>query len=113
MWHSDRLGGCTPTRTLGAFFAKRNGQSRFGLTVGGTILLSVAGRHIYVAPIGSGKQTGWGRAMDVLQELEVRREAARAGGGARRIEVQHGRGKLTARERVELQIGRASCRERV
>ena len=40
-------------------------------------------------------------AMDVMQELETRRQAARAGGGQRRVEAQHGKGKLTARERVE------------
>ena len=40
--------------------------------------------------------------MTVVQELEKRREAARAGGGARRVEAQHAKGKLTARERVEL-----------
>ena len=49
--------------------------------------------------------------MDVLRELETRREAARAGGGARRIEAQHGRGKLTARERVELLLDEGSFEE--
>ena len=39
---------------------------------------------------------------DIRQRLEERRSAARAGGGARRIEAQHRRGKLTARERIEL-----------
>jgi propionyl-CoA carboxylase beta chain len=34
---------------------------------------------------------------EVLEELEIRREKARAGGGAARIEAQHKRGKLTAR----------------
>ena len=37
----------------------------------------------------------------MLEELELRRAAARKGGGERRIEAQHKRGKLTARERVE------------
>jgi len=35
-----------------------------------------------------------------LQELERRREAALAGGGAERIRVQHEKGKLSARERI-------------
>src|SRR5699024_7658328 len=38
---------------------------------------------------------------DILQELEDRRHDARLGGGRNRIEAQHGRGKLTARERIE------------
>ncbi len=37
---------------------------------------------------------------DKLAELERRREAARLGGGEDRIERQHERGKLTARERI-------------
>src|SRR5262249_52430330 len=35
-------------------------------------------------------------------QLEQKRMAARAGGGWRRIEAQHAKGKLTARERIEL-----------
>ena len=49
---------------------------------------------------------------DILDTLEERRAGAKLGGGEKRIEAQHARGKLTARERIE-QIGRASCRERV
>ena len=39
---------------------------------------------------------------DILQQLEQRRDVARQGGGSKRIEAQHAKGKLTARERVEL-----------
>ena len=39
---------------------------------------------------------------DILQELEDRRAVARMGGGAKRIASQHAKGKLTARERIEL-----------
>ena len=39
---------------------------------------------------------------NILDRLEEKRAAARAGGGARRIEAQHSRGKLTARERLEI-----------
>ena len=39
---------------------------------------------------------------DILDKLEERRASARGGGGERRIEAQHKRGKLTARERIEL-----------
>jgi propionyl-CoA carboxylase beta chain len=49
--------------------------------------------------------------MDILQELETRRAAARAGGGVRRVEAQHGKGKLTARERVELLLDEGSFEE--
>jgi len=40
-----------------------------------------------------------------------KRAAARAGGGARRIEAQHRRGKLTARERLELLLDPDSFEE--
>ncbi len=39
--------------------------------------------------------------QDILEQLEKKREAARQGGGAKRIEAQHKKGKLTARERIE------------
>jgi len=38
---------------------------------------------------------------DAIEELRRRREAARAGGGEARIERQHEKGKMTARERVD------------
>ena len=49
--------------------------------------------------------------IDVLRELENRREKARLGGGKRRIDSQHAKGKLTARERVELLLDEASFEE--
>ncbi|PTX53598.1 propionyl-CoA carboxylase carboxyltransferase subunit [Gemmobacter caeni] len=48
---------------------------------------------------------------DILQELETRRDAARAGGGVRRVEAQHAKGKLTARERIELLLDEGSFEE--
>ena len=39
---------------------------------------------------------------DILDTLEERRAGAKLGGGETRIEAQHARGKLTARERIEL-----------
>jgi propionyl-CoA carboxylase beta chain len=48
---------------------------------------------------------------DILQELENRRAEARLGGGQRRIEAQHAKGKLTARERVELLLDEGSFEE--
>ena len=49
--------------------------------------------------------------MQVIGELEKRRELARLGGGERRIESQHGKGKLTARERLELLLDEGSFEE--
>ncbi|WP_234853345.1 acyl-CoA carboxylase subunit beta [Paracoccus everestensis] len=48
---------------------------------------------------------------DILQELEDRRTQARLGGGQRRIDAQHARGKLTARERTELLLDEGSFEE--
>src|SRR6187399_2289735 len=48
---------------------------------------------------------------DILDRLEQRREQARLGGGTARIEAQHKRGKLTARERVELLLDKGSFEE--
>ena len=49
--------------------------------------------------------------QDILQELETRREVARLGGGQRRIDAQHSKGKLTARERVEVLLDDGSFEE--
>ena len=48
---------------------------------------------------------------DILDKLEQRRAAARAGCGEARIEAQHKRGKLTARERMELLMDKGSFEE--
>jgi len=48
---------------------------------------------------------------NVLDELEARREQAHQGGGQRRIDAQHAKGKLTARERVELLLDEDSFEE--
>jgi len=48
---------------------------------------------------------------DVLHELEDRRATARLGGGERRIDAQHKRGKLTARERLEILLDEGSFEE--
>ena len=47
----------------------------------------------------------------IVQELEARRAAARQGGGAARIAAQHAKGKLTARERLELLLDEGSFEE--
>jgi propionyl-CoA carboxylase beta chain len=46
-----------------------------------------------------------------LEELESRREKARLGGGAQRIAAQHKKGKLTARERLEVLLDPGSFEE--
>ncbi len=48
---------------------------------------------------------------EVLEELEIRRDKARVGGGTSRIEAQHARGKLTARERLDLLLDEGSFEE--
>src|SRR3974390_885871 len=48
---------------------------------------------------------------DIVEKLEARRAGARAGGGQARIDAQHKRGKLTARERMELLMDRDSFEE--
>ena len=46
-----------------------------------------------------------------LEELRSLREQARLGGGEDRIEIQHERGRLTARERLDLLLDKGSFRE--
>src|SRR5207247_497878 len=48
---------------------------------------------------------------DILEKLEHRRGHARLGGGKKRIDAQHKRGKLTARERIALLLDRNSFEE--
>jgi propionyl-CoA carboxylase beta chain len=47
----------------------------------------------------------------ILEQLDQRRAQARLGGGARRIEAQHAKGKLTARERLDLLLDHGSFEE--
>ncbi len=48
---------------------------------------------------------------DILEQLGQRRAEAKLGGGQRRIDAQHARGKLTARERIELLLDEDSFEE--
>ncbi|MGA3305307.1 MAG: acyl-CoA carboxylase subunit beta [Stellaceae bacterium] len=48
---------------------------------------------------------------EILRRLEEKREAARQGGGEKRIAQQHEKGKLTARERLELLFDPGSFEE--
>ncbi|MBC00134.1 MAG: methylmalonyl-CoA carboxyltransferase [Rhodobacteraceae bacterium] len=49
--------------------------------------------------------------QEILQELENRRAATRMGGGQRRIDAQHSKGKLTARERIDVFLDEGSFEE--
>jgi len=49
--------------------------------------------------------------QDIIQQLEAKRELARLGGGQKRIQAQHAKGKLTARERIELLLDAGSFEE--
>jgi propionyl-CoA carboxylase beta chain len=48
---------------------------------------------------------------DVLAKLESMRAAARLGGGEKRVAAQHAKGKLTARERIDLLLDEGSFEE--
>jgi hypothetical protein len=48
---------------------------------------------------------------DILEQLEAKRELARLGGGQKRIDAQHKKGKLTARERMELLLDEGTFEE--
>jgi len=61
--------------------------------------------------VRKGLKGGAGVMKDIVDKLEARRDSARAGGGTRRVEAQHKRGKLTARERVELLMDKNSFEE--
>src|SRR6187551_1848143 len=49
--------------------------------------------------------------QEILEKLEQKRAAARLGGGQKRIDAQHGKGKLTARERLEVLLDEGTFEE--
>ena len=49
--------------------------------------------------------------QEIIHELEERRKRARLGGGQKRIDAQHDRGKLTARERIDVFLDEESFEE--
>ena len=49
--------------------------------------------------------------QDIIQLLEQKRVAARMGGGQKRIDAQHAKGKLTARERLEVLLDEGTFEE--
>ena len=48
---------------------------------------------------------------DIIRQLDEKRAAARLGGGQQRIDAQHAKGKLTARERIEVLLDPSSFEE--
>ncbi|GAB6054179.1 acyl-CoA carboxylase subunit beta [Magnetospira thiophila] len=48
---------------------------------------------------------------DIIRKLDEKRQLARLGGGQRRIDAQHSKGKLTARERIDLFLDPGSFEE--
>lgn len=52
-----------------------------------------------------------GQSKNVINILESKRDQARAGGGQARTEAQHGKGKLTARERLDVLLDPDSFEE--
>jgi propionyl-CoA carboxylase beta chain len=48
---------------------------------------------------------------DIIEEVEQRRAEARLGGGQKRIDAQHAKGKLTARERLDVLLDEGSFEE--
>jgi propionyl-CoA carboxylase beta chain len=48
---------------------------------------------------------------EIIRQLDEKRAAARLGGGQKRVDAQHARGKLTARERIELLLDLDSFEE--
>ncbi len=49
--------------------------------------------------------------MAIIEKLEQKREAARMGGGEKRIAAQHAKGRLTARERLDVLLDAGSFEE--
>ena len=49
--------------------------------------------------------------ITIVEKLENKRKAARQGGGQKRIDTQHSKGKLTARERIEILLDPDSFEE--
>ncbi len=74
------------------------------------VLTEVAGLQLPNLPAYIEDNKG-GTMKDILGELEARRETARQGGGEARIAAQHAKGKLTARERIELLLDEGSFEE--
>ena len=70
--------------------------------------------HLPAVPLrcpATAAKTEGARVQKILEELESRRAEARIGGGQRRIDAQHAKGKLAARERLEVLLDDGSFEE--
>lgn len=45
---------------------------------------------------------------ELMKDLKEREEKVRAGGGEKRVKAQHEKGKLTARERIDLLLDKTT-----
>lgn len=61
--------------------------------------------------LGPMRSKGWPLMRAVIEQLEVRRAQARMGGGQKRVDAQHAKGKLTARERLVVLLDEGSFEE--
>ncbi|NCN98409.1 MAG: methylmalonyl-CoA carboxyltransferase, partial [Rhodoferax sp.] len=48
---------------------------------------------------------------DILEQLDNKRQLARLGGGQKRIDAQHKKGRLTARERIDVLLDEGTFEE--
>jgi propionyl-CoA carboxylase beta chain len=76
---------------------------------------SLCGSHVNAMPetrdVPSRRSTGLPVMRTILDQLEERRASARLGGGEKRIAAQHSKGKLTARERIDVLLDEGSFEE--
>ena len=72
---------------------------------------SRAQHFVKLSQIGHLRAETGGKMNAILHEVEARRAEARLGGGQARIDAQHAKGKLTARERIEVLLDEGSFEE--
>ena len=61
--------------------------------------------------VASSQVSSTGTMQEIFRRLQEKREAARIGGGLKRVEAQHKKGKLTARERLDVLLDEGSFEE--
>src|SRR5690606_39166677 len=74
-------------------------------------LCGTSGRTAIISPHSPARMGALMSMRRKLEELEELRRKAELGGGEKRIEQQHGRGKLTARERLDVLLDEGSLVE--
>src|SRR4029077_12177254 len=67
--------------------------------------------HAECEPSPEAVTAGPMHSLHIISELEHKRDRARDGGGQVRVEAQHAKGKLTARERLEVLLDPDSFEE--